>query len=156
MNHIIRRSPSRSLALVDPFYRTGSMIDEMEAMARNMWDTWDPIVFRTTITPGVDVYEEKDELVAKAEFPGVEKEDLEVHLDDGVLTIKAEKKTDETSEETTYYTRERYYGKYCRSITMPFKVDADKISARFENGVLEVRLPKAEEVKPKQIDIAVK
>ena len=72
-----------------------------------------------------------------------------------MLTIKAEKKQEEVVEETTYYARERSFGQYSRSISLPFHVDADKTSATFKNGLLEIRLPKAEESKSKHIEVKV-
>jgi HSP20 family protein len=104
------------------------------------------------------MYQEKDDLVIKAELPGVQKEGLEVSLEGDTLHIKAEKKEEreEADEETKYYACERVYGSYHRTVSLPFPIEAVKISATFEGGVLEVRLPKAEEAKPKQIKIETK
>jgi HSP20 family protein len=96
--------------------------------------------------------EEKDQLVIKTELPGIDKNDLDISLEGDRLTIKAEKK-EEITEEATHHIRERYYGRYFRSVTLPYPVKADNISATFDNGVLELRLPKAEEVKAKKIEI---
>jgi len=153
---IIRRSPSRALTLVGPFYRPTRLIEELEAMAREMWDTWRPVPFHGTLPYSLDVYREKDELVVKAELPGIKKKDLDISLEDDVLTIKAEKKKEEVTEDTTYYTSERHFGHYLRSMSLPFHIDADKISATFKNGLLEIRLPKAEETKSKHIEINVR
>jgi HSP20 family protein len=98
------------------------------------------------------VYEDKGQLVVKTELPGVIEKDLEVTLEDDVLDIKAEKK-EEVTEDATHHTRGRYYGKYVRSISLPFHVNGDKISATFDNGVLELRIPKAEEAEPKRIEV---
>ena len=153
MNAIIRRSPNRGL-MYHPFYHhPSSLFEEVDALAREMWESSEPVMLRTGMTFGLDIYEEKDDLVVKTELPGVKHEDLDISLEDGILTVKAEKKQEETSEDTTYYTCERHYGKYSRSIKLPFNVESDKISANFENGVLEIRLPKAEEAKPKRIEV---
>ena len=88
----------------------------------------------------------------KTELPGIGKEDLDITLEGDRLTIKAEKK-EEVNEDATYHTRERYYGQYFRSVTLPYPVKGNKIDATFENGVLELRLPKAEEAKARRIEI---
>ena len=154
MNAIIRRSPGR--AVVTPFYRPTRLTEDLEAMAREMWDSWRPVPFSTGLIHGVDIYREKDDLVVKAEFPGVKKKDLDISLEDDVLTIKSEKKREEVAEDATYYARERKFGEYTRSMSLPFHVDADRISATFKNGLLEIRLPKAEEAESKHIDINVR
>lgn len=153
MNSIIIRHPGR--ALMTPYYRPMTFTDEFDAIAREMWNTTTPVFFRGGLFPSFDVYEEKDELVIKAELPGVKKEHVDITLEDGELTIKAEKEEEEMGEEVRFYTRGRYYGTYTRSLSMPFPVKDGEISATFENGVLEVRLPKAEEAKPKRIELKV-
>ncbi len=151
MTFIVRRNPSRALTLVEPFYRPLSFLDGFERLARDVFES----TSYTELTPRLDVIEDKDELVIKAEFPGIRKEDLDVSLEENTLTIKAEKKQEEVSEEATYYTCERCFGHYSRSISLPFPVDSDKLSSTFENGLLEIRLPKAEEAKPKRIEVKV-
>jgi HSP20 family protein len=106
-------------------------------------------------TPVVDVYEEKDEIVVKAELPGMEKNDVEVNISDSELTLKGEKKKEEKIEEEDYFRCERSYGSFVRSVELPTDVQADKVKASFKNGILEVRLPKTEEAKTKEIKIKV-
>lgn len=153
MNSIIVRHPGR--ALMAPYYHPMTFMDEFDAIAREMWNTSTPTLFRGGLFPSFDVYEEKDELVIKAELPGVKKEHVDITLEDGELTIKAEKKEEEVGEGVRFYTRGRYYGTYTRSLSIPFPVKDGEISATFDNGVLEVRLPKAEEAKPKRIELKV-
>lgn len=105
--------------------------------------------------PLVDVYEEKDDIVVKAELPGMEKSDIEVNLSDSQLTLKGEKKKEEKIEEENYYRCERSYGGFVRSVELPTDVQADKIKASFKNGVLEVRLPKTPEAKAKEIKVKI-
>ena len=105
--------------------------------------------------PAVDVYEEKDDIVVKAELPGIEKNDIEVNLSDSLLTLKGEKKKEEKIEEENYYRSERSYGAFVRSVQLPAEVHADKVKAAFKNGILEVRLPKTEEAKRKEIKVKV-
>ena len=106
-------------------------------------------------TPAVDVYEEKDEIVVKAELPGMEKNDIEVNISDSELTLKGEKKKEEKIEEEDYFRCERSYGSFVRSVELPTGVQADKVKASFKNGILEVRLPKTEEAKTKEIKVKV-
>jgi len=106
--------------------------------------------------PAVDVYEDKDSLQVKAELPGLKKEDIEISLHDGYLTLSGERKHEEKHEDAEVYRSERWVGKFHRSITLPCPVVADKIKATYNEGVLTVVLPKAEEAKPKQIPISVK
>jgi HSP20 family protein len=105
--------------------------------------------------PAVDVYEEKDEIVLKAELPGMDKSDIEVNLSDSQLTLKGEKKKEEKIEEENYFRSERSYGAFVRSVELPTEVQADKVKASFKNGILEVRLPKTEEAKTKEIKVKV-
>ncbi|MGE5819045.1 MAG: Hsp20/alpha crystallin family protein [Deltaproteobacteria bacterium] len=107
------------------------------------------------VAPNVDVYEEKDDIVVKAELPGMEKNDIEVNIQDSQLTLKGEKKKEEKIEQKDYYRCERSYGAFFRSVELPQDVQADKVKASFKNGILEVRLPKSEEAKAKEIKIKV-
>jgi HSP20 family protein len=156
MTAIIRRTPERALTLVSPLYRPARLMEELETMAREMWNTWSPAPFHGGLLQSMDVYREKDDLVVKAELPGTRKKDLDISLEDDVLTIKAEKKQEEVNEDTTYYSSERHFGQFVRSMTLPFHVDEEKITATFKNGLLEIRLPRAEETKSKHIDITVR
>jgi len=154
MTALIRWFPRRSLAIRRPF----DMLDDFDRLATQLWDTWQPGIFGADFHPTLDMYEEKDEVVVKAELPGVEKEGLDISLEGDVLHLKAEKREEkeETDEDTRYYHSERRYGRYSRSVVLPCHVDADKASATFEDGVLELRLPKAEEAKAQQIEVAPK
>ena len=105
--------------------------------------------------PVVDVYEEKDEVVVKAELPGLDKKDIEVNISDSELTLKGQKKKEEEIEKENYYRRERSYGAFLRSVELPTDVQADKVKASFKNGVLEVRVPKTEEAKTKTIKVQI-
>jgi len=105
--------------------------------------------------PAVDLFEEKDDIVVKAELPGMDKENIEVNLTDNTLTIKGEKKKAEEVKEENYYRCERSYGSFVRSVELPKAVHADKVKASFKNGILEVRVPKTEEAKAKEIKVKV-
>ena len=101
----------------------------------------------------VDLYESDDKLVAKATLPGVKPEDVDISISGDVLTIKGETKSQEEVKRENYHRQEIRYGAFARSIPLPTKVDFDKTEAVFEEGILTVTMPKAEEVKPKTIKV---
>ena len=108
------------------------------------------------ISPSVDMLDKKDEIVVKADIPGVDKENINISLTDNTITIKGEMKKEEEVKEEDYYYAERSYGSFSRTLNLPTKVQPDKVKASFKNGILEVHLPKAEEAKPKEVKIEVK
>ena len=103
----------------------------------------------------VDVVENKDDFIVKASVPGINPDDLDISYVDDTLTIKGEIKSENEVKEDQYHLRERRYGTFSRSITLPTKIKGDAIDASYQNGVITLRLPKAEEVKPKRIAIKV-
>ena len=103
-------------------------------------------------TPALDLYQNNDNIVAVIELPGMRKEDIEISLQDGTLTISGERREERSTEDGATRTA-RYTGKFRRSITLPTRVDANKVNATYKDGILTVTLPKAEEAKPKQIQI---
>ncbi len=103
--------------------------------------------------PAFDVYEEQDNIVVKAELPGMKKEDISVSLHDGALIISGERKNEIKSEGREVYRAERFFGKFQRTVTLPTGVAAAQVKAEYKDGVLTVTLPKAEEAKPKQIEV---
>jgi HSP20 family protein len=105
-------------------------------------------------TPSLDLYQTADNLVAVVELPGMRKEDIEISLHEGMLTISGERKQ-QTPENEKAERSERYIGKFRRSITLPTRVDASKVSATYKDGMLTVTLPKAEEAKPRQIQVNI-
>jgi len=106
-------------------------------------------------TPALDVYEEKDSFVVKAELPGMKKEDIEVSFHDGSLSLSGERKCETKHEDAEVYRAERFFGRFQRTISLPAAVAADKIKAAYKDGVLTITLPKTEEAKPKQIDVSI-
>ncbi len=105
--------------------------------------------------PAVDIYETGDSLAVEAELPGIDPKEIEVTVDDGVLTIKGERKHEKEVEEENYYRVERAYGFFQRSIKLPAEVDADKVKASFDAGVLKVTVPKVEPKKPKAVSVTI-
>jgi HSP20 family protein len=103
----------------------------------------------------LDVAENKDEFVVKASIPGINPDDLDISYSDDTLTIKGEIKSDKEYKEDQYHLHERRYGSFARSISLPTKIKGDAIEASYQNGVITLRLPKSDEVKPKRIPIKV-
>ncbi len=104
----------------------------------------------------VDVYETDNNVVLKAAVPGMKPEDLDVTITGEVLTIKGELKPEESSGKRNYIRQERQYGAFCRQLTLPTAIDANRVTATFENGILTLEMPKREEVKPKSVKITAK
>jgi HSP20 family protein len=118
--------------------------------------TLDPSRLPEGCLPALDLYEDKDGLVVKVELPGMKKEDIAISLTDGLLTVSGERKQDPKLDVATVCRCERVLGRFERRITLPCKVDAEKIKAAYTDGVLTVTLPKSEEAKSKQIPIEIK
>ena len=124
--------------LNDSYFQSSQSDDDMSL------GTWHPVV---------DMYDEDDRIVIKAELPGLEKKDIAVDVKDRVLTISGERNYDNEVKEEKYYRRERAYGKFQRAFSLPADVDSDKIKADFKDGLLKVEVPKPEKQKPKEITI---
>jgi HSP20 family protein len=105
--------------------------------------------------PSIDLYEEKDQIVVKAELPGMTKDDIQLSIAANVLTLKGEKKKEEEDKGKDYYRSERVYGAFMRALPLPAEIDPEKVHATFKNGVLEIRLPKSEEAKKREIKVKV-
>ncbi len=149
---VVRRTPStRALTVSEP---TGLL--DLDRFASDVWDSWSPFHYHSHRSEiPADIYEEKDNLVIKAEMPGFRREGIEVGVSGDLLTIKGEKKGEEVPEESTYES-EICYGDYSMTIELPFAVKSEKATATFENGLLEIRLPRAEEARPRHIEVKVK
>ena len=109
----------------------------------------------TAWAPSVDIYETPNELVVKADLPEVEEKDIDVRVENNLLTIRGERKFDKSVAEDNYLRIERTYGTFSRSFSLPNTVSADAIRAEYKNGVLTVNLPKREESKPRQVKVNV-
>ena len=105
--------------------------------------------------PPVDIFEEQDHLVIRAEIPGVKMEDVDVRIENGVLTLHGERKEERDVKDANAHLTERVYGSFTRSFSLPTTVDATKVSAAYKDGVLEVTVPKIETAKPKKVEIKV-
>ena len=141
---IVRWSPARDLAAAE--------IDRLNRMFADFYGEG----FGQGWVPPVDIYQtDQHEVVLKAELPDMNREDIDVSFENGVITIRGERKFDETTRKDQYQRVERHYGSFTRSFTLPNTVDATRISASYKNGVLTVRLPQRDEAKPKQIAVDV-
>lgn len=154
MNIIRYRNQGRS-DLTQAFDRFAALRNEMDRLFDGSFGP----VFRapgsfSRWAPALDLYQDKDQFTVVAELPGLKKEDIELSLHDGVLTISGERKQEKKTEEG--YRNERFFGRFQRSVTLPASVDGDKVKATYQDGVLKVVLPKAEEAKPKQIEVSVR
>ncbi|MGH7975883.1 MAG: Hsp20/alpha crystallin family protein [Limisphaerales bacterium] len=127
------------------FGRLTSLQDELDRLFESPLRAW---------APALDVREDKDSFVIRAELPGLKREEIEVSLQDGALVISGERKFEKTEEGVEVHRQERYYGKFQRALTLPEPVAADKVKADYKDGVLTVTLPKTEEAKPKKIDVS--
>lgn len=149
---IIRRNPGRALTLVEPMVDPFNVLEEAEMLLSDFWPSYSYTGYGSDVLP-IDMWEEKNELVVKTELPGIKKEDIDVSLEGDTLTIKAERKQEELAEDSTSYFCERSFGRFFRSMSLPYPVNAKKIHTTFDNGVLEIRLPKTGETKAKHIEI---
>ena len=141
---IVRWEPARELAGM-----------EIERLNRMFTDFYDEAFSRAWVPP-VDIYEtDAHEVVLKAELPDMKREDINVTFENGVLTLRGERKFEQEVKKDNYQRIERRHGAFSRSFTLPNTVDAGKISAAYKDGVLTIRLPQREEAKPKQIAVNV-
>lgn len=136
------------------FDRLSSLRDEVNRLFDFTWPSRDSGLF-SGWSPALDVFDDKDNFVVTVELPGLKKEEINLSLHDGVLTISGERKHERDEKEGGTFRSERYFGKFQRSVTLPAAVDANKVAANYKDGVLTVELPKAEEAKPKQIAVSV-
>lgn len=140
----------------EPFRNVGEIQQEVNRLFDNFFGRPAPAARGERVwAPLVDMYETKDDLVLMAEVPGVREKDVTVSITGDLLSIKGERHFGEELKEPSVLHLERVYGKFERLVQLPMPVQADKVKATYREGVLEIRLPKAEEVKPKQIKIDI-
>lgn len=154
-------TPKGSLApvsrMVNPYWPMRRFQNEIERLFEEPFGTWlttEGPAFDTWM-PAVNVYEEKNNIIVKAELPGMKKEEFEVYLSGENLNIAGER-TAETDEKTAdLYRSERYFGRFHRSIPLPVAINANKIEAHYKDGILTIICPKTEETKRKQVEVKV-
>lgn len=144
---LVRWNPMRNMfgfrpsmnSLLDDFFLPMRKVDD----EKSFW-SWNP---------KVDIYDEDNHIVVKAELPGVDKNDIVVDIKDRVLTLKGERSTDNEVKEDDYYRKERSYGRFERRFALPGDVNTDDIKAEYKDGLLKIDIPKPEQDKPKQITV---
>ena len=134
--------------------RLANMREEMERVFESPSGSFfRPLGSLSRWTPAVDVYQDKDQFTVQVEISGLKKEEIEISLHDGTLTIAGERKPQANTDQG--FRTERFFGKFQRSLTLPAAVDAEKVKANYKDGILTIALPKAEEAKPKQIEVSL-
>ena len=142
---IVRWEPARELASM-----------EIDRLNRMFTDFYGEAFSRSAWVPAVDIFEtDAHEVVLKAELPEMKREDISVTFENGVLTLKGERKFEQETKKENYHRVERRHGTFSRSFTLPNTVDPSRIVAAYKDGILSIRLPQREEAKPKQIDVNI-
>ena len=140
-----------SLIKWDPFREFNRLV-RMGNFPEKDWD-WEKAMSTTTWNPFVDIFENADAVVVKAELPGMNLKDIEVRLENNVLMLKGERHFEKETKEENYHRVEREYGTFSRAFSLPTAVKEDKVVAEYKDGILKITLPKKEEAKPKAIKI---
>jgi len=145
---IIRWDPFRDLSTIQD--RMNKLFEDTLARSRGEEST-----SLAAWAPPVDIYETKEAIVVKAELPGIEQKDIDVQVHDNILTLRGERKFESDVKRENFHRIERSYGTFQRSFSLPNIIQQDQIKARFNNGILEITLPKVEEAKPRQIKVDI-
>jgi HSP20 family protein len=145
-----------NLVKYDPFREMRSLQDEVNRLFSSSFSRGgndDNDLTRGSWSPSVDIYENKDQIVLEAELPGMKSEDVDISIENNLLTIHGERKFEKKAEGDNFHRVERSYGAFTRSFTLPPTVSSENAQAEFENGVLRLTLAKREEAKPRRIEI---
>ena len=140
----------------EPFREFTTLQNEMNRLFNTVFDAPAPGNGGSTLRrwmPAMDLVETEDHFVLRADLPGMKEDDVKIEFEDGTLTISGERKAEHESKNEGYYRVERAFGAFSRSLTLPQGIDPEAVTASFNNGVLEVRIPKPEERKPRRIEI---
>jgi HSP20 family protein len=151
---LVRLSPARW----EPFGEFSTLQERMNRLFEDLIPTTrmgEEELNTGTFYPAVDIYEGEKEITLKAELPGIDKKDVQVEINDGVITLRGERKIEKENKKENYHRVERSYGIFNRSFTLPTTVDPGKVKANYKDGVLSVTLPRKEEAKPKSIPVGV-
>ncbi|UCC11499.1 MAG: Hsp20/alpha crystallin family protein [candidate division WOR-3 bacterium] len=139
----------------EPFRDMVNLRADMDRLFKTFFTGY-PEEYEGIWAPVIDIEEDKDNILVKAEIPGLKKEEIKVTVRDNVLSISGERKQEQETKDRLYHRIERSYGKFSRRISLPVAVDADNIKANYKDGILYITLPKPESVKPKQIEVEIK
>ena len=140
-----------SLIKWDPF---GGFDTLNERMGNFPGTNWETPLSTTAWNPAVDIFENDNEIVIKAELPGLNAKDIELKIENNLLMLKGERRFEKETKEENYHRVEREYGTFSRAFSLPVAVDGDRVIAEYKDGVLKVVLPKKEEIKPKPIKVS--
>ena len=148
-----------SLAHLDPFAELASLNDQMNRVFRNARSSRErspeEYLVSSGFAPPVDVYEDEHNITLKIEVPGIDEKDIDVRMENSVLTVHGERNFEKEEKEENFHRVERQYGSFTRSFTLPSTVDPDQVRANYDKGILRISLAKKAEAKPKQIKVNV-
>ena len=136
----------------DPFRELNALTERFGNFPGRLWEA---PASTTVWNPAVDIFENDNEVIVKAELPGMEAKDIDVKLENNVVTLRGERRFEKEAKEENYHRIEREYGSFSRAFSLPVTVNAEKVTAEYKDGVLTIVLPKKEEIKPKPIKIAI-
>ena len=140
----------------DPFRELNTITDRMNRLFQDTYGTQQREEGLTSsFVPAVDIYEDEQTVTVKMEVPGIDQKDIDVRLENNTLTVRGERKFDKEEKEENFRRIERRYGSFYRAFTLPNTLDAEKVSADYDNGVLKIKLAKKAEAKPKQIKVNI-
>jgi len=141
----------------DPFREFSTLQDRMNRLFRESYgpEGREEALATTSFAPAVDVYEDEHNVTLKIEVPGIDEKDIDVRIENNVLTVHGERKFEKDEKEENFRRVERQYGSFTRTFNLPTTVDAEKVSAHYDKGILKVALPKKAEAKPKQIKVSI-
>jgi HSP20 family protein len=135
------------------YYRTPSVWQELDRLQREMNSLFEHRPRAAAGYPAMNIWADDESAIITTEVPGVQPEDIDISILNRTLTLKGSRTPDEVGENVRYHRQERGYGKFARTVQLPFRVDAEQVQASFKNGVLEIKLPRAEADKPRKIEV---
>jgi HSP20 family protein len=138
----------------DPFREVVALQNRFNTLFRDMKESEGPLT-TASFVPAVDIYEDDKKVVLKLEVPGIEEKDLDVRVENNILTVKGERKFESEEKEENFHRIERSYGSFYRAFTLPSTVDTEHVDAKYTAGVLRLELKKKAEAQPKQIKVNV-
>src|SRR5437868_15491303 len=139
----------------DPFREFSTLQDRMNRLFQQSYGDREEALTTSTFAPAVDVYEDEHNVTLKIEVPGIDEKDIAVRIENNVLTVHGQRNFEKEEKQENFRRVERQYGSFIRTFTLPTTVDAEKVSANYDKGILKIALPKKAEAKPKQIKVNV-
>jgi HSP20 family protein len=139
----------------EPFREFSTLQDRMNRLFRESFEGQEQSLSTSSFAPAVDVYEDEHNVALKIEVPGIDEKDIDIRIENNVLTVHGERKIEKEEKEENFRRVERQYGSFTRTFTLPNTVDTENVQANYDKGVLKINLPKKAEAKPKQIKVNV-